>query len=156
MEPAADHEGPGGFGLDDAVKGCWISPARCTYPLAYYPEPGLLLGFMAMIRPANYGERAGLYMLEPYDPDRIPVILIDRLTSMAWAAGSPKCSCNDQARALGSSFPERCRSLYAKLPRCRPSLIQVHDERNVPAAGSPALCLWRISCKSARFRKKDF
>jgi hypothetical protein len=51
-------------------------------PLANYPEPGLLLGFMAMIRPANYEERAGLYMLEPYDPDRIPVILIHGLTSI--------------------------------------------------------------------------
>jgi len=51
-------------------------------PLAYYPEPGLLLGFMAMIRPAKYEERAGLYMLEPYDPDRIPVILIHGLTSI--------------------------------------------------------------------------
>ena len=51
-------------------------------PLAYYPEPGLLLGFMAMIRPANYENRAGLYMLEPYDSDRIPVILIHGLTSI--------------------------------------------------------------------------
>jgi hypothetical protein len=51
-------------------------------PLAYYPEPGLLLGFMAMLRPANYEERAGLYMLEPYDPDRIPVILIHGLLSI--------------------------------------------------------------------------
>ena len=51
-------------------------------PLAYYPEPGLLLGFMAMIRPEKYENRAGLYMLEPYDPDRIPVILIHGLTSI--------------------------------------------------------------------------
>jgi hypothetical protein len=51
-------------------------------PLAYYPEPGLLLGFMAMIRPEKYEERSGLYMLEPYDPDRIPVILIHGLTSI--------------------------------------------------------------------------
>ena len=50
--------------------------------LAYYPEPGLLLGFMAMLRPENYEERAGLYMLEPYDPDRIPVMLIHGLTSI--------------------------------------------------------------------------
>src|ERR1700722_5328940 len=34
MEPAAGHEGPGGPGPDDAVKGCWMSPARRTYPLA--------------------------------------------------------------------------------------------------------------------------
>jgi hypothetical protein len=50
-------------------------------PLAYYPKLKLL-GFMAMLRPANYEERAGLYMLEPYDPDRIPVILIHGLTSI--------------------------------------------------------------------------
>ena len=34
-------------------------------PLAYYPEPGLLLGLMAMMRPQNYEQRAGLYVLEP-------------------------------------------------------------------------------------------
>jgi pimeloyl-ACP methyl ester carboxylesterase len=50
-------------------------------PLAYYPDPKLL-GFMAMVRPAKYEKRAGLYMLEPYDPDRIPVLLIHGLTSI--------------------------------------------------------------------------
>jgi hypothetical protein len=50
-------------------------------PLAFYPEPGLL-GFLAMLRPASYEERAGIYMLEPYDPARIPVILIHGLTSV--------------------------------------------------------------------------
>jgi len=50
-------------------------------PFAYYPEPGLL-GFMAMLRPANYEARAGIYMLEPYDPDRIPVVLIHGLQSI--------------------------------------------------------------------------
>ena len=50
-------------------------------PLAYYPKLKLA-GFMAMLRPANYEKRAGLYMLEPYDPDRIPVILIHGLTSI--------------------------------------------------------------------------
>jgi hypothetical protein len=51
-------------------------------PLAYYPNPGLQLGFMAMLRPEKYENRAGLYLLEPYDPDRIPVILIHGLTSI--------------------------------------------------------------------------
>jgi pimeloyl-ACP methyl ester carboxylesterase len=50
-------------------------------PLAYYPDPKLL-GFMAMLRPGKYEERAGLYMLEPYDPNRIPVILIHGLLSI--------------------------------------------------------------------------
>ena len=51
-------------------------------PLAYYPEPGLRLGLMAMMRPQNYEQRAGLYMLEPYDPDRIPVIFVHGLISV--------------------------------------------------------------------------
>jgi hypothetical protein len=51
-------------------------------PLAYYPEPGLRLGIMAMMRPQNYEQRAGLYMLEPYDPDRIPVIFVHGLISV--------------------------------------------------------------------------
>ena len=32
-------------------------------PLAYYPEPGLWLGLMAMFRPANYENRAGITCL---------------------------------------------------------------------------------------------
>ena len=51
-------------------------------PLAYYPQPGLLLGLMAMMRPQNYQQRTGLYMLEPYDPDRIPVIFVHGLLSV--------------------------------------------------------------------------
>ena len=50
-------------------------------PLAYYPEPGLRLGLMAMMRPQNYEQRAGLYMLEPYHSERIPVIFVHGLIS---------------------------------------------------------------------------
>jgi pimeloyl-ACP methyl ester carboxylesterase len=51
-------------------------------PIAYYPNPGLLLGLAAMIQPGKYHERAGLYLLEPYDPDQIPVIFIHGLLSI--------------------------------------------------------------------------
>ena len=51
-------------------------------PFAYYPNPGLLLGLMAMMHPENYEQRTGLYMLEPYDPDRIPVIFVHGLLSI--------------------------------------------------------------------------
>jgi hypothetical protein len=37
---------------------------------------------MAMIRPQNYEQQTGLYMLEPYDPDRIPVIFVHGLLSI--------------------------------------------------------------------------
>ncbi len=50
-------------------------------PLAYYPDPKLA-GLMAMLRPASYENRTGLYLLEPYDPDRIPVVLVHGLMSI--------------------------------------------------------------------------
>jgi hypothetical protein len=50
-------------------------------PTAYYPNP-LLAGLAAMVRPGNYQERAGLYILEPYDPDRIPIVFIHGLLSI--------------------------------------------------------------------------
>ena len=50
-------------------------------PTAYYPNP-LLAGVAAMIRPGNYQERTGLYILEPYDPDQIPVVFIHGLLSI--------------------------------------------------------------------------
>jgi pimeloyl-ACP methyl ester carboxylesterase len=42
----------------------------------------LLLGLSAMMHPQNYEQRTGLYMLEPYDPDRIPVIFVHGLLSI--------------------------------------------------------------------------
>jgi pimeloyl-ACP methyl ester carboxylesterase len=55
-------------------------------PIAYYPNP-TLLGLAAMLRPGSYHERAGLYVLEPYDPDRIPIVFIHGLLSIPqmWA-----------------------------------------------------------------------
>ncbi len=50
-------------------------------PTAYYPNP-LLAGLAAMIRPGNYQDRTGLYLLEPYDPDQIPVVFIHGLLSI--------------------------------------------------------------------------
>jgi hypothetical protein len=50
-------------------------------PIAYYPNPGLL-GLQAMLRPAKYRERSGLYILEPYDPDRIPLVFVHGLLSI--------------------------------------------------------------------------
>jgi hypothetical protein len=35
-----------------------------------------------MIMPGKYSERTGLYLLEPYDPDQIPVVFIHGLMSV--------------------------------------------------------------------------
>jgi hypothetical protein len=50
-------------------------------PFAYYPNP-TLLGLQAMMHPERYHERAGLYLLEPYDPDQIPVVFVHGLLSI--------------------------------------------------------------------------
>lgn len=55
--------------------------ADLAAPNGYYPNP-LLAGLYAMMRPGSYTERAGLYMLEPYDPDQIPVVFIHGLLSI--------------------------------------------------------------------------
>ena len=39
-------------------------------PFAYHPNLGLVLGLAAMMRPQNYEQRTGLYVLEPYDSYR--------------------------------------------------------------------------------------
>jgi hypothetical protein len=41
---------------------------------------------MAMMRPEDYEQRAGLYMLEPYDPNRILVIFVQGILF----AGAPQ------------------------------------------------------------------
>ncbi|HEX6565935.1 MAG TPA: alpha/beta fold hydrolase [Chthoniobacterales bacterium] len=55
--------------------------ADLAAPTGYYPNP-LLAGLYAMMRPGSYTERAGLYMLEPYDPDQIPVVFVHGLLSI--------------------------------------------------------------------------
>ena len=56
--------------------------ADFTAPLAYYPSVNeLFAGLLAAMRVKDYIGRTGLYTLEPYDPDRIPVIFVHGLIS---------------------------------------------------------------------------
>jgi pimeloyl-ACP methyl ester carboxylesterase len=50
--------------------------------LAYYPQKSEYWeGLMGAIRVTDYMKTTGLYMLEPYDPDRIPLIFVHGLIS---------------------------------------------------------------------------
>lgn len=50
--------------------------------LAYYPQKSELWeGLMGAIRVSEYMKTTGLYMLQPYDPDRIPLIFVHGLIS---------------------------------------------------------------------------
>ena len=53
-----------------------------TAPLAWYPRRSeFWSGLMSMIKVEEHLKETGLYMLAPYDPERIPVILVHGLAS---------------------------------------------------------------------------
>lgn len=56
--------------------------ADFSAPLAYYPQRSEYWnGIMGAIRVDSYMKTTGLYMLEPYDPDRIPLVFVHGLIS---------------------------------------------------------------------------
>lgn len=58
--------------------------ADFSAPLAYYPSPNeTITGLMAAMRGDDYMKTTGLYQLQPYDPDRIPLIFVHGLISTA-------------------------------------------------------------------------
>lgn len=60
-----------------------------TTPLAYYLANARLDadGYLGFVRPDSLGEKTGLHALEPYEPGRIPVILVHGLlgSPLTWA-----------------------------------------------------------------------
>ena len=63
--------------------------ANFSAPISYYQPPGnlLLVSLMAMLRSSRYMDKTGLYFLQPYDPDRIPIVFVHGLfsTPFDWA-----------------------------------------------------------------------
>jgi pimeloyl-ACP methyl ester carboxylesterase len=57
--------------------------ANFSAPISYYQPPRnlLLVGVMGALRSAHYEKKTGLYFLQPYDPDRIPVVFVHGLIS---------------------------------------------------------------------------
>jgi pimeloyl-ACP methyl ester carboxylesterase len=57
--------------------------ANFSAPLSYYQPPSnlLLVGLLAALRSNKYMDKTGLYFLQPYDPDRIPIVFIHGLMS---------------------------------------------------------------------------
>lgn len=56
--------------------------ADFSAPLAYYPQKSELLeGLMGALRVSEYMDITGLYSLQPYDPDRIPLVFVHGLIS---------------------------------------------------------------------------
>jgi pimeloyl-ACP methyl ester carboxylesterase len=67
-----------------AVEGK-IRPLAADFsaPISYYQPPANLMfvGLMGALRAAHYEKKTGLYFLQPYDPDRIPVVFVHGLIS---------------------------------------------------------------------------
>jgi hypothetical protein len=56
--------------------------ADFSAPLAYYPHQSeLWQGLMGAIHVSDHMKTTGLYMLQPYDPDRIPLVFVHGLIS---------------------------------------------------------------------------
>src|SRR4029453_13832303 len=57
--------------------------ANFSAPISYYQPPGnpLFIGLMGALRAAHYEKKTGLYFLQPYDPDRIPIVFVHGLIS---------------------------------------------------------------------------
>jgi triacylglycerol esterase/lipase EstA (alpha/beta hydrolase family) len=57
--------------------------ADFSAPISYYQPPRnlMLVGLMAGFRGSHYVDKTGLYFLQPYDPDRIPLVFVHGLFS---------------------------------------------------------------------------
>src|SRR5437764_9909724 len=57
--------------------------ANFSAPISYYQPPAnlLLVGVMGALRSAHYEKKTGLYFLQPYDPDRTPLVFVHGLFS---------------------------------------------------------------------------
>src|SRR5262245_53575212 len=60
--------------------------ANFSAPISYYPPPASLMfaGFLGGLKNSNYPAPTGLYFLQPYDPDRIPLLFVHGLFSTPW------------------------------------------------------------------------
>jgi pimeloyl-ACP methyl ester carboxylesterase len=55
--------------------------ADFTAPFGYYPNPGDL-GILGMLSPEKYLEKEGFFLVQPYDPKKIPIVFVHGLMSV--------------------------------------------------------------------------
>jgi triacylglycerol esterase/lipase EstA (alpha/beta hydrolase family) len=60
--------------------------ANFSAPISYYKPPSnlALVGLVGGFEARHYPARIGLYFLQPYDPDRIPLVFVHGLFSTPW------------------------------------------------------------------------
>ena len=55
--------------------------ADFTAPFGYYPKPGEA-GILGMLLPGEYLEKEGFFLVQPYDPKKIPIVFVHGLVSV--------------------------------------------------------------------------
>jgi pimeloyl-ACP methyl ester carboxylesterase len=112
--------------------------ADFSAPLAYYPNPNEFIeGLMGALRIQEHMGITGLYMLEPHDPERIPVILVHGLisTPRIWRNVINELTMDPKIRARYQfgvfAYPTGNPPLYSAM-RLREALASYHKQ--YPAA----------------------
>jgi pimeloyl-ACP methyl ester carboxylesterase len=106
--------------------------ADYTAAIAYYRPPSNFLAtkLMATFRPGHYVEKMGLYFLQPYDPDRIPIVFVHGLSSspFMWSETINELQADPQVRERYQfwvfAYPTGYPPLYSAL-RLREELAKV-------------------------------
>lgn len=106
--------------------------ADYTAPIAYYRPPSnfMAMKLMATFRPGRYAEKMGLYFLQPFDPDRIPIVFVHGLSSspFMWAETINELQADPQLREYYQfwvfAYPTGYPPLYSAL-RLREELAKV-------------------------------
>lgn len=119
--------------------------ADFTAPLAYYPHPRFL-GLMEAMRVDRYYRTAALELLQPYDPERIPIVCVHGLMSepgmwrdtidavesdpelrgrfQFWAFGYPT---GDPISISALQFRESLAGVYRLYPRTKDMVLISHS-----------------------------
>ena len=112
--------------------------ADFTAPIASHPVRNeLWQGFMGLIEGEKYLSSTGLYMLHPYDPDRIPVVLIHGLAStpQMWGNVINEVEADPHLRGRFQfwvfRYPTGNPVAYSAL-RCREELAKVETLHGLP------------------------
>jgi hypothetical protein len=76
--------------------------ADFSAPLVYYrPGSAFWMGIMGALRASHYMSRTGLFLVQPYDPDRIPLIFVHGLisTPQMWLRVANQLNADPEVRA---------------------------------------------------------
>ncbi|WP_261357718.1 esterase/lipase family protein [Aquisphaera insulae] len=147
IRPGGPGEPPAVLELRDPVRECtprWqIEPGGPNLPLAYDMTVPLakqfhnnnlnLMGALGVLYPSQYNGNTGIYMIDPYEPGKIPVVLVHGLMSSpeAWDNAMNELRGNPELRSryqFWLFFYSTGNPILASGARFRKALNEIRDE----------------------------